>query len=48
MPTLTLTRLALLAALLLSAHCLRLFMIGGKAYQDSLLFNDLAAAVAGR
>lgn len=38
----------LLAALVLSTQALRLFMIGGKAYEDSLLFNDLAAAVVGR
>jgi hypothetical protein len=38
----------LLAAVVFSTQALRLFMIGGKAYEDSLLFNDLAAAMAGR
>lgn len=40
--------LPFLVALVVSTQGLRLFMIGGKAYEDSLLFNDLAAAVAGR
>lgn len=37
----------LLALIALSANCLRLFMIGGHAF-DSPFYNDLAAAVAGR
>jgi hypothetical protein len=44
----TIKHLALIALLALSATCLRLFMIGGHAFQDSALYNDLAAAVPNR
>jgi cyanophycinase-like exopeptidase len=40
-------RIILIALVTLSANCLRLFMIGGHAF-DSPFYNDLAAAVAGR
>jgi hypothetical protein len=34
--------------LIVAANSLRLFMIGGHAFEDSPLFNDLAAAVPNR
>lgn len=41
-------RFAVLALLLISAHSLRLFMIGGHAFEGAALYNDLAAAVPNR
>lgn len=41
-------KVVVLCLMLTATQGLRLFLIGGHAFQDSALFNDLAAAVDNR
>ena len=41
-------QITILCLLLVAANSLRLFMIGGHNFEDSTIWNDLAAAVPNR
>ena len=43
-----LDRIVLLVCVLVAAESLRLFMVGGHNYENSAVFNDLAASIPNR